>query len=173
MWKSKKALSAIPPFADVEFSGKKLPLTFFPFLLRLWRRVKLGTQIKFFAGNFLSLMIKMKKRRAAMTKMKHNYHHHCHHCHHHHPHHHHHSHHYHLMPSIKMKKSRAARTKTRQKRIQMAKAVRPVASEGVACWWGLSRRWCSTEKCQYILLQSWAERRRCEARRGDTPRRST
>ena len=51
MWKSKKALSAIPPFADVEFSGKKLPLTFFPFLLRLWRRVKLGTQIKFFAGS--------------------------------------------------------------------------------------------------------------------------
>ena len=32
-----------------------------------------------------------------------------------------------------MKKRRAARTKMRQKRIQIAKAVRPVASEGVAC----------------------------------------
>ena len=37
------------------------------------------------------------------------------------------------MPSMTMKKRRAARTKMRQKRIQIAKAVRPVASEGVAC----------------------------------------
>ena len=39
----------------------------------------------------------------------------------------------HLIPSMTMKKRRAARTKMRQKRIQIAKAVRPVASEGVAC----------------------------------------
>ena len=39
---------------------------------------------------------------------------------------------HHLMPSIIMKKRRAARTNMRQKRIQIAKAVRPVASDGVA-----------------------------------------
>ena len=38
----------------------------------------------------------------------------------------------HLIPSMTMKKRRAARTKMRQKRIHIAKAVRPVASEGVA-----------------------------------------
>ena len=38
-----------------------------------------------------------------------------------------------MIPSMTMKKRRAARTKMRQKRIQIAKAVRPVASEGVAC----------------------------------------
>ena len=42
------------------------------------------------------------------------------------------SNHPHLMPSIIMKKRRAASTNKRQKRIQMAKAVRPVASDGVA-----------------------------------------
>ena len=143
IWKRRKALSAFPPSVDWEFSAKKLFPTFFPFLLllrgeRVSRWPRSGNQrITCIITSRWSPQIDHDDEEEdddhhliihIMTSPL-NHHNHC-------PHLHPHFQHDHLIPSMTTKKRRAARTKMRQERIQIANAVRPVASEGVA-WTGL------------------------------------